>query len=335
MKNILITGGSGFIGSNFIKYLLKNFDDINIFNIDKLTYAGNEDNHNDIRNSATYKFIKSDISNKNLVKELFSKYNFEKIYNFAAETHVDRSISNPDTFIETNIKGTFSLLEASLENYQKNKNFKFIHISTDEVYGSLNFTDRPFTETSRYQPSSPYSASKASSDHIVKSYFTTYGLPAIVTNCSNNFGPYQFPEKLIPLVISKVLNNDPIPVYGDGKNIRDWLYVEDHCEALLQVSEKGIPGESYNIGGGKELSNIDIVKMICSKIDEKINKNTPSQNLITFVKDRAGHDLRYAIDSSKIEKETGWKAKHNFETALSYTIDWYINYFKKQHKVKI
>ncbi len=327
MKNILVSGGSGFIGTNFIKYVYDAYPDWNIFNLDVLTYAGNHLNHRELETDPRYTFIHGDILDADLLKDIFSRYMFNGVFHFAAESHVDRSISGPDIFLNTNIMGTFRLLEASL-NYTRNDlktDFKFIHVSTDEVYGSLGFEDSAFTEQTAYDPSSPYSASKASSDHIVKAYFKTYGLPAIVTTCSNNYGYYQFPEKLIPLMILNIMDGKKLPVYGKGENIRDWLYVLDHCEALARVFEKGFVGESYNIGGGEEKTNIQVVEMICDFMDEKLQKKDSSKNLITFVKDRPGHDIRYAIDCEKIEKQIGFKAQFSFEQALSTTIDWYIS----------
>ncbi len=326
MKNILVTGGSGFIGTNFIKYVYDAYPDWHIFNLDVLTYAGNPLNHREIETDPRYTFIHGDILDADLLKDIFSRYMFNGVFHFAAESHVDRSICGPDIFLNTNIMGTLRLLEASL-NYTRNDlktDFKFIHVSTDEVYGSLGFEDSAFTEETAYDPSSPYSASKASSDHIVKAYFKTYGLQAIVTTCSNNYGYYQFPEKLIPLMILNIMDGKKLPVYGKGENIRDWLYVLDHCEALARVFEKGLAGESYNIGGGEEKTNIQVVEMICDFMDEKLQKKDSSKNLITFVKDRPGHDIRYAIDCEKIEKQIGFKAQFSFGQALSTTIDWYI-----------
>ena len=326
MKNILVTGGSGFIGTNFIQYANEIYPDWHIYNIDALTYAGNPLNHRELEMDPRYTFIHGDITDADLLKDIFSRHRFEAVFHFAAESHVDRSISGPDIFLNTNIMGTFRLLEASL-NYTRNDlkmDFKFIHVSTDEVYGSLGFEDSAFTEETAYDPSSPYSASKASSDHIVKAYFKTYGLQTIVTTCSNNYGCYQFPEKLIPLMILNIMDGKKLPVYGKGENIRDWLYVLDHCEALARIFEKGLAGESYNIGGGEEKTNIQVVEMICDFMDEKFQKKDSSKNLITFVKDRPGHDIRYAIDCEKIEKQIGFKAQFSFGQALSTTIDWYI-----------
>jgi dTDP-glucose 4,6-dehydratase len=326
MKKILVTGGCGFIGTNFIKFIRQTCPSWRIWNLDALTYAGNIHNHSDLANDNRHSFVHGDISDSQLVDDLFRTHAFDAVFHFAAESHVDRSIHDPSAFITTNVWGTFQLLKASLCQYEKTGNdaFRFIHVSTDEVYGSLEFDDPAFTETTPYDPSSPYSASKAASDHLVKAYARTYGLPCIVTNCSNNYGPYQFPEKLIPLTLLNVMNNKAIPVYGNGKNVRDWLYVLDHCEALYQVFLKGIPGQTYNIGGGVEKQNIDIVRHICQIMDRKLNRSFPATELITFVKDRKGHDLRYAIDPGKTRTQIGWTARHSFEQALESTIDWYL-----------
>lgn len=330
-KKILVTGGSGFIGSNFIRYVLNSFDDCRIVNLDALTYAGNPLNFSDMSEESKerYTFVHGDIQDTSRVKALFDEQDFNAVVHFAAESHVDRSILGPAAFIETNINGTFSLLEAGLEHWKSKgqpKCFRFLHISTDEVYGSLGPTGY-FSETTAYDPSSPYSASKAASDHLVRAYFRTYGLPILITNCSNNYGPYQFPEKLIPLMILNILEEKPLPVYGDGKNVRDWLYVIDHCEALIKVLEHGKPGETYNIGGNEERQNIDIVHLLCDIIDGRLERSgeKSSRRLISFVTDRPGHDRRYAIDASKIRKELGWSPKYRFEEALEITIDWYMN----------
>ncbi len=298
MKNILVTGWSGFIGTNFIKYVHREYPDWHVFNLDALTYAGNPVNHRELEDDPRYTFVHGGITDVTLLKHLFDAYQFEGVFHFAAESHVDRSIKDPQVFLNTNVMGTFYLLEASLSHFRKKKGagFKFIHVSTDEVYGSLGFDDLAFTENTAYDPSSPYSASKASSDHLTKAYFKTYGLPVVVTNCSNNFGPYQFPEKLIPLVILNILDEKPLPVYGRGENVRDWLYVADHCEALAQVFEKGRPGQTYNIGGGEEKTNLEGVQTICDLVDQKTGKKSCSRELITFVADRPGHDIRYAIN---------------------------------------
>ncbi len=336
MKTWLVTGGAGFIGSNFILRLAslaqnKSFEPIKIINLDKLTYAGNPENLKSLQKNSHYTFIRGDIGNTALVTELLEKYQPQAILNFAAESHVDRSIEGPDAFIQTNVVGTFHLLEAA-KNYWKKlsqneqKEFRFLHISTDEVYGSLESHESPFTESFPYQPNSPYAASKASSDHLVRAYYHTYGLPTLISNCSNNYGPYQFPEKLIPLAILNAMEGKSIPLYGDGLNIRDWLYVEDHVRALQIILEKGEPGEKYNVGGKQEKTNLEIVKTLCHLLDELLPQSThlPHQKLMTFVKDRPGHDRRYAINSSKIEKDLGWYPLENFETGIKKTMLWYL-----------
>ncbi len=317
LKNILVTGGAGFIGSNFIRLLLtkKDFSG-KIINLDKLTYAGNLENLKDLENDSRYSFIHGDICDTQMVNQVFSQYNIDTVVHFAAESHVDRSIHGPAPFIQTNILGTFTLLEAARQNWKDTEGKLFHHISTDEVYGSLGSTGK-FSERSPYDPRSPYSASKASSDHLVKSYFHTYQLPVTISNCSNNFGPFQFPEKLIPLTIINALNNKLIPVYGDGLNIRDWIYVDDHNEAVHLILQKGRLGETYNIGGENEITNIDLVTKIC----EFLSKNP--KDLITFVTDRKGHDRRYAIDCSKIKKELSWKIEKTFQERLSNTLEWF------------
>ncbi|MBA3011230.1 MAG: dTDP-glucose 4,6-dehydratase [Proteobacteria bacterium] len=326
MKTILVTGGSGFIGTNFVKYVMTHYPQWNILNLDALTYAGNPENHRELSDDPRYTFVHGDILDAGLLKKLFDAHRFDGVFHFAAESHVDRSITGPEVFLNTNIMGTFKLLEASLSHFRKNKpaDFRFLHVSTDEVYGSLGFEDPAFREDTPYDPSSPYSASKASSDHFAKAYFKTYGLPVVVTNCSNNYGPYQFPEKLIPLVILNILDKKPLPVYGKGENIRDWLYVADHCEALAKVFEKGTAGETYNIGGGEEKNNLEVVQTLCDLVDQKTGKNGTSRDLITFVADRPGHDIRYAINSDKTRDEIGFTARYSFEQALSDTIDWYL-----------
>ena len=329
-KKIIVTGGAGFIGTNFIRYVLSERPEWKIINLDALTYAGNPMNFKDISEDKIdrYKFIQGDIRDAALLDKLFTENDFYGVIHFAAESHVDRSIVGPEVFLETNVVGTFRLLEAILKMYQrcgKPEGFRFLHISTDEVYGSLG-EEGYFTETTSYDPSSPYSASKASSDHFVNAYFRTYGLPTLITNCSNNFGPYQFPEKLIPLMILNIIEEKELPVYGDGKNVRDWLYVIDHCEAIARVLENGVPGETYNIGGNSEQQNIDIVHQLCELMDSRLNRfgKEASRNLIKFVTDRPGHDRRYAIDSSKIREQLGWKPRHKFEQALETTVDWYL-----------
>lgn len=330
MKNdkVLITGGAGFIGSNYVEYALKNSED-EIFVLDKLTYAGNLKNLEAVSDKIT--FIKGDICDAELVQNLLAEHQFQKVVHFAAESHVDNSISGPSEFIQTNIVGTFNLLQSAYKTWMNGpndfkdefKNARFLHISTDEVYGTLGETGL-FTEETPYAPNSPYSASKASSDFIVRSYFHTYGLPVVTTNCSNNYGPNQHKEKLIPTIIRKAISGEPIPIYGDGKNVRDWLYVMDHCSGIYLALENGKLGETYNIGGRNERENLYIANVICELLDEMQPKNTSYKNQITFVKDRPGHDFRYAIDASKIENELGWKAKENFETGIQKTIVWYL-----------
>ena len=333
---ILITGGCGFIGSNFIRHILETREDVNIINIDKLTYAGNLANLSDVEKDYAhrYLFIKGDIGEKEVINQIFEESEIDWVVNIAAESHVDRSIMEPEAFVHTNIYGTFNLLEATrrlwtLNTQARSKRRCFLHISTDEVYGSLGESGY-FTEQSPYDPSSPYSASKASSDHMVRAYYRTYGLPTIITNCSNNYGPYQFPEKLIPLMINNAIKGEELPVYGDGENIRDWLYVVDHCTALSTVLERGIPGESYNIGGNCEKRNKDVVNLICDFLDERVGllNDHPRRQLIRFVTDRPGHDRRYAIDSSKIIKELDWQPSVSFDQGIQLTIDWYLQNLK-------
>jgi dTDP-glucose 4,6-dehydratase len=330
MKTYLVTGGAGFIGSNFV--LMQRLQrHARVINLDLLTYAGNPKNLEPLRGDTDYIFIHGDIGDKNLVCNLLQKYRPNAVVNFAAESHVDRSIDGPEDFIQTNVVGTFRLLEEARHYWNglttgEKEGFRLLHVSTDEVYGSLGPEDPPFHEETRYIPNSPYSASKAASDHLIRAYCHTYGLPVLTTNCSNNYGPRQFPEKLIPLVTLNALNGKPIPVYGDGSNVRDWLYVDDHCEALRLVLEKGRVGETYNIGGHCEKSNLEVVKTICKVLDD-VSPNSqysPRASLITFVKDRPGHDRRYAIDASKIERELGWRARETFETGLEKTIRWYL-----------
>jgi len=326
MKKILITGGAGFIGSHVIRRFVNKYPEYHIFNLDALTYAGNLENIKDVENESNYTFIKGDIVNEDFINKLFSNHNFDGVIHLAAESHVDRSIEDPLAFVRTNVIGTMNLLNAA-KNYWKD-NFagkRFYHISTDEVYGSLG-ADGLFTETTPYDPNSPYSASKASSDHFVRAYGETYGLPYVLTNCSNNYGSYHFPEKLIPLFINNIINNKPLPVYGDGNYTRDWLFVEDHAIAIDLVFHEGKNHETYNIGGFNEWKNIDLVKILCQIMDQKLGKEEgTSQELITYVKDRPGHDLRYAIDASKINKELGWKPTVTFEEGLEKTINWYLN----------
>ncbi|RED48952.1 dTDP-glucose 4,6-dehydratase [Seonamhaeicola aphaedonensis] len=328
---ILITGGAGFIGSNFIIYLVKQNPFVKIVNLDKLTYAGDLRNLKEIENQSNYAFVEGDICDRRLVEGLFKKYNFQGVIHFAAESHVDNSIENPNEFINTNVLGTFNLLEIAkcywmaspYQVKQAHKNSRFHHISTDEVYGTLGQTGL-FSEETPYAPNSPYSASKASSDFIVRSYFHTFGMNVVTTNCSNNYGPKQHDEKLIPTIIRKALADEPIPIYGDGKNVRDWLYVEDHCKGIDLAFTKGVSGETYNIGGRNERNNVYIANTICEILDKLIPKKQSYKNQITFVNDRPGHDFRYAIDASKIEKELGWQAEENFETGILKTVDWYI-----------
>jgi dTDP-glucose 4,6-dehydratase len=333
---IFVTGGAGFIGSNFIRLWLAK-EKGTVLNIDKLTYSGNLENLKSIENDERYKFAQIDICDFEKLKELFIKFKPCTIVHFAAESHVDRSIHGPLEFVKTNVVGTFNLLQASKEYWEKltgatKENFRFIHVSTDEVYGSLGPNDPAFSEEKKYEPNSPYSATKAASDHLVRSYFHTYGLPVITTNCSNNYGPYQFPEKLIPLMIHNALLGKKLPVYGDGLNVRDWLYVEDHCEAIISVLKNGKLGEVYNIGGNNEVKNIDVVKLLCQLLDELHPRSKGKyEELIEFVKDRAGHDRRYAIDSRKIMNELKWKPLENFESGFRKTVEWYL---KNQEWVK-
>ena len=331
MKNILLTGTAGFIGSNFVPYFLEKYPEYNLINLDLLTYAGNLDNLKECEGNPRYKFIKGDICNRDLVEFIFSEYNIKGVIHFAAESHVDNSIKNPGVFVETNVNGTFTLIDVAQKQWMDKpftykadyEGCRFHHISTDEVYGTLNETDL-FTEETSYAPNSPYSASKASSDMIVRSYHETYGLNTVITNCSNNYGPKQHDEKLIPTIIRKCLAGESIPIYGDGKNIRDWLYVLDHCKGIDLVFHKGKEGNVYNIGGRNERTNLQIVDTICSILDKKVPKERSYKELITFVEDRAGHDRRYAIDASKIETELGWRADENFDSGIVKTVDWYL-----------
>lgn len=324
-RTILITGGAGFIGSHVVRRFVKNYPDYLIINFDKLTYAGNLQNLTDIENKPNYRFVKGDIANDTDVDGVFSQFAIDGVIHLAAESHVDRSITDPMAFIRTNIVGTTVLLNATRKFWNGNWDNKlFYHISTDEVYGSLG-SEGFFTEETAYDPRSPYSASKASSDHLVRAYHHTYGLPAVISNCSNNYGPNQFPEKLIPLSIHNIKNNKPIPIYGKGENVRDWLYVEDHAAAIDLIFHRAKPGTTYNIGGNNEWKNIDLIRLLCRIMDKKLGRTQgESERLITFVKDRAGHDLRYAIDSSKIQRELGWKPSLTFEVGLEKTVDWYL-----------
>ncbi len=328
--SVLVTGGAGFIGSNFVIDWLAQSDEP-IINLDLLTYAGNLANLSQLEKDSRHIFVRGDIGDKALIIKILGQHKPRAIINFAAESHVDRSIHGPEDFIKTNVMGTFHLLESvrgfwgSMSQQDKN-NFRFLHVSTDEVYGSLKKEDPAFTEENRYAPNSPYSASKAASDHLVRAYFHTYGMPVLTTNCSNNYGPYQFPEKLIPLMIVNALSGKPLPVYGDGQQIRDWLYVKDHCSAIRCVLEKGTPGEVYNIGGWNEKANIEIVRNICDLLDtlKPLENKKSYRDQISFVTDRPGHDRRYAIDATKIERELGWRPSETFETGIKKTIDWYL-----------
>ena len=325
-KSILITGGAGFIGSHVVRFFLNKYPNYNIYNLDALTYAGNLENLKDIENFPNYKFLKGDITDESYINQIFKTYKFEGVIHLAAESHVDRSIKDPLGFAKTNILGTMILLNAFKTLWINDWNEKkFYHVSTDEVYGSLGETGL-FTEQTNYDPNSPYSASKASSDHFVRAYGETYGLPYVISNCSNNYGPNHFPEKLIPLFINNIINSKPLPVYGDGNYTRDWLYVLDHAIAIDLVFHKGVNGDTYNIGGFNEWKNIDLVKLLCQQMDEKLGKlKGTSEKLITYIKDRPGHDLRYAIDASKINQNLDWKPSVTFEEGLSRTIDWYLN----------
>jgi dTDP-glucose 4,6-dehydratase len=336
MKNILITGGAGFIGANFVPYFVENNSNYHLVNLDLLTYAGNLENVSEVENHSRYTFVQGDICDRNFIEELFQKYQFHDVIHFAAESHVDNSISGPEAFIKTNVLGTFNLLDTARKLWmsapnQYNggfENSRFHHVSTDEVYGTLGETGL-FEETTPYAPNSPYSASKAGSDMIVRSYFHTYGMNVVTTNCSNNYGPKQHNEKLIPTIIRKAISGENIPIYGDGKNVRDWLYVLDHCKGIELAFKTGKAGETYNIGGRNERNNLYIVDTVCSILNELQPKsNGKYQDQITFVKDRPGHDLRYAIDATKIETELGWRADENFESGIKKTIEWYIKKFQ-------
>ncbi len=324
-----VTGGAGFIGSNFILQQMRG-KTVYIVNLDKLTYAGNPSNLETVASDERYQFVQGDIGDRDLVRKVLARHKPNAIVHFAAESHVDRSISGPDDFIRTNVDGTFALLEEtrtywSALSHDEKLHFRFLHVSTDEVYGSLGSDDPPFSETTQYAPNSPYAASKAASDHLVRAYHHTYGLPTLTTNCSNNYGPFQFPEKLIPLMILNARDSKPLPVYGDGKNVRDWLYVEDHCAAVATVLRHGKPGGTYNIGGWNEKPNIEIVETICDLVDEMASRRQNSRReLITFVKDRPGHDRRYAMNARKIERELGWKPKETFESGIRKTVRWYL-----------
>ena len=347
MKTILITGGAGFIGSHVVRRMIANHPESRILNLDHLTYAGNLENLKDIENSPNYSFIHGDITDAPFLEKLFTKEQVEGVIHLAAESHVDRSIADPMAFIHTNIVGTVNLLNACRNSWKDPDDKLFYHISTDEVYGSLG-SEGLFTEDTAYDPRSPYSASKASSDHLVRAYYHTYGLPVVLSNCSNNYGPNQFPEKLIPLAIHNILHKKPIPIYGKGENVRDWLYVEDHASAIELIFQKGKQGRTYNIGGLNEWKNIDLIRLLCQIMDEKLERAAgTSEKLITFVKDRAGHDLRYAIDAGRIEEELKWRPSVTFEQGLARTVDWYLqnaawmenvtsgaykSYYKKQYE---
>ncbi len=323
-KTILITGGAGFIGSHVVRRMVNNYSDYHIVNLDKLTYAGNLRNIEDVANKPNYTFEKGDICDEEFIKNLFQKHQFDGVIHLAAESHVDRSIKDPLAFVRTNIEGTLTLLNAARDHWGKDGTKRFYHISTDEVYGSLG-EEGLFVEDTAYDPKSPYSASKASSDHFVRAYRNTYGLSTVISNCSNNYGPYHFPEKLIPLAINNIKNEKPIPVYGKGENIRDWLFVEDHAKAIDAIFHKGILGETYNIGGNNEWKNIDLIHMLCDIMDDKLGRSDgTSRNLITYVKDRAGHDLRYAIDATKLKTELGWEPTVQLQEGLNRTVDWYL-----------
>ena len=330
-RSIVITGGAGFIGSNFVHHWCENYPEDRVIVLDALTYAGNLNNLATLKDRKNFRFLQGDICDRALVDELFASENIDTVAHFAAESHVDRSILGPGAFVQTNVVGTFTLLESFRQHWLSNHqpdNYRFLHVSTDEVYGSLGVDDPAFTETTPYAPNSPYSASKAGSDHLARAYFHTYGMPTIITNCSNNYGSYHFPEKLIPLMCINILLGKPLPVYGDGQNVRDWLYVRDHCQALDTVIHKGKAGETYNIGGNNEVKNIDLVMMLCELMNELAPDLPvkPAQNLITFVKDRPGHDRRYAIDASKIRTELGWQPQETVEGGLRKTIQWYLDH---------
>ncbi|WCL51282.1 dTDP-glucose 4,6-dehydratase [Leptospira sp. GIMC2001] len=322
-RKILITGGAGFIGSNFVHYILESYEDVKLFVIDKLTYAGNLKNLDRWKDDSRLDFLRVDIADKNAVNTSCENLDFNEVAHFAAESHVDRSITGPEEFVRTNVMGTFYMLELARKKYEQGSLTRFLHVSTDEVFGSLG-EDGAFSETTSYAPNSPYSASKAGSDHLVRSYFHTYGMPVVTTNCSNNYGPFHFPEKLIPLMILNCLQGKALPVYGKGDNIRDWLYVKDHCSAIDLAMLKGVSGETYNIGTRNEMNNLQIVELICTLMDKYHPAGAPHKKLIQFVKDRPGHDFRYAIDPSKIENQLGWKPKYSFETAIQETVEWYI-----------
>jgi dTDP-glucose 4,6-dehydratase len=327
MRNVLVTGGAGFIGSNFVRYLLEVEPDVSIFNLDALTYAGSLENLKGLPAGADHTFVRGDICDEQLVGDLFHRNRIDTVVHFAAESHVDRSIARPAPFVQTNVVGTFTLLEAARRAWGgRADGMRFHHVSTDEVFGSLEPSGPAFSESTPYEPRSPYSASKAASDHLARAYFHTYGLPVTITNCSNNYGPYQFPEKLIPLTILNALQGRPLPVYGDGRQIRDWLFVRDHCEAIHLVLKAGGPGETYNIGGDNQPHNIDLVKKLCAILDELKPASRPYAGLITNVADRPGHDRRYAMDTAKIRTQLGWVPRHDLESGLRATVEWYLGH---------
>jgi len=333
MKNILVTGGAGFIGSNFVRYVLETQPDVNIVNLDVLTYAGSLENLADLPDPARHTFVQGDICDRPLVDRLLHEHQVQAIIHFAAETHVDRSIHDPGLFLQTNLVGTYTLLEAARQYWLTEKAFpleqvRFHHVSTDEVYGYLKPEDPAWTEETPYAPSSPYSAAKAASDHYVRAWGHTYGLPYSITNCTNNYGPRQFPEKLIPLMILNAAEGKPLPIYGDGQQIRDWLYVEDHCEAIWLVAQKGQPGQTYNIGGGSQPTNLQVIEHLCASLDEMLpdSPHTPHKQLMRFVADRPGHDRRYAIDIAKINRDLGWQPRQSLGTGMHQTIEWYLSH---------
>ena len=329
---LLVTGGAGFIGTNFVRRALETRSAWRVVNLDLLTYAGNPANFDDLapETAGRHLLVRGDIRDPDLLTRLLREHRPDAVVHFAAESHVDRSILGPEAFVETNVTGTFRLLQAALDHWKASdrpQGFRFLHVSTDEVYGSLEPAAPAFTEAHPYDPSSPYSASKAASDHFARAFFRTYGLPVLVTNCSNNYGPYQFPEKLVPLALCRLLEGEPVPVYGDGQNVRDWLYVTDHCDALLRVLEAGRPGETYNIGGRAERTNLEVVRLLVDLVDRRLGRTgQPPEDRIRFVKDRPGHDLRYAIDSAKIERELEWRPVHTFEEGMERTVGWYLSH---------
>ena len=326
MSRVLITGGAGFIGGNFARFWLQQHPQDRLVVLDALTYAGNLESLGDLEGSEGFRFVQADICDRAAIEAVFREEDIDRVVHFAAESHVDRSILAPDAFIRTNVEGTFVLLDVARGAWKGRDDVRFLHVSTDEVYGSLGPDDEPFTELHPYRPNSPYSASKAGSDHLARAYFETYGLPVLTTNCSNNYGPYQFPEKLIPLMILNALEGKSLPVYGDGSNVRDWLYVIDHCRGIEAVLERGTPGEVYNIGGNNERTNMEIVELLCARLDRLVPGERPYREQIRFVTDRPGHDFRYAIDASKIESQLGWRPETPFESGIDQTIGWYLDH---------